>query len=169
MSKKRIGMCLLLALGVTTPMRPVTAASAEPEYRTVATARSGQTFRVDVVVSASRSDGVAIDEKKMATKLIVAEDKEGSFLSGGTIPVDPSTTIDFGLSMKVKVHVTAADKLHVMCTAGQSEIDPNHKDDIVVRETSVHCVKTIAPGGTVDLDLGNDRTASFTVTPVEAK
>ena len=100
--------------------------------------------------------------------LMTHEGQEGTFVSGGEVPVDTDAKeiLSFGLTARIKVRQLAADKLRVSMYAGHGELDPQADSNFLIRERGVHCVRTVKPGEKIELDLGEGRRVAVTVRPV---
>ena len=59
--------------------------------------------------------------------------------------------------------------MRVSMYAGQSELDAQGESNFTVRESGVHCVRTVKPGEKIELDLGSGRKVTVSVVPVAAK
>jgi Flp pilus assembly secretin CpaC len=109
--------------------------------------------------------------------LLTIEGQEGASLSGGEVPtnVNPIETLSFGLSARVKVRELPDGKLRVSIYAGQSNLDERAgqlggaSESVVVREQGVHCVRTIAAGEKIELELDAGRKVTATIQPVVAR
>src|SRR5439155_6981286 len=102
--------------------------------------------------------------------LITNDGQEGTFFSGGEVPVDAHAkevqSLSFGIKAQIKVRQLAADKLRVSMYAGHSELDAGAESDFLIREQGVHCVRTVKPGEKIEIDLGEGRHVAVTVASV---
>ena len=115
------------------------------------------------------SETVGGKRKIVAEPTIIANDgQEATFLSGGEVPVGDGTNdaLTFGLRTRIKVHEVASDKLRVSMYAGQSDLERG-EGDFLIRESGVHCVRTVKPGETIELAIGAGWKAAVTISAVE--
>lgn len=130
--------------------------------RAAAVAPAGNQFTTAFVLTAME-DGKRIVVAEPT--LVTDEGQEGEFFSGEDAPVDKDgkESLPFGITARIKVYQETHDRLRVSMYASQSDLDMRAPSSFLIRERGVHCVRTVKPGEKVEIDLGEGRTAAFTV------
>lgn len=98
------------------------------------------------------------------------DSQEATVLAGGEA-VDPETkqNIPHGIQARVRVRELAPDKLRLSMHVSVGDLDAQDDSSFVIREWGVHCVRTLAPGEKIEIDLDADRKVIVSVMPVTAK
>ncbi len=120
---------------------------------------------------------IVMTEVRDGRQVIVAEPnvttrdgEEGTFLAGGeAVDAETKRYIPHGIQARVKVREIVPGKLRLSLYAGLGDLDAQGESSFLVREWGVHCVRTLAPGEKIEIDLGPDRKVTVTIRPVSAK
>ena len=121
---------------------------------------------------------VRLSEMKDGTRTVVSQPtlttedgSETGFLAGGQMMADlgHGEAIEFGFGVRLTIHAIAPDRLRVLLYASHGEIDPAVAQEPAaarcgrVRESGVHCVRDVAPGEPITVDLDGGRRVEMTV------
>ncbi|HZZ44427.1 MAG TPA: hypothetical protein VFE58_15940 [Tepidisphaeraceae bacterium] len=99
--------------------------------------------------------------------LNVPDGKPATFQAGSEIPDDAGDLqyIFVGVEGKIRVHELSPDQWRVSISATQSDHADAIKDpsNILIPVSGIHCLRTIKPGETIDLDLGSGHKITFKI------
>jgi hypothetical protein len=152
---KTLILAVIVSLVGLALIGPHSAVSANP-------AAAAKQFAAKLVISQTKEGKTKVIAEPT---LIALEGQDAAYLSGGEVPVDPAhgEFLEFGTKARVRVREIAPNRLRVAIYAGQSDVEPLKDGDVIIRETGVHYVKTVAPGERFEIELGTDRKAVVTI------
>lgn len=132
-----------------------------------AVAPSTKEFMVTIEVSENR-DGKWT--RVAEPSVVVEEGQEGTYIAGGEVR-DPLTNrmLPYGIEARCKVLETDAGTLRLSMSITCGDLDTQGESSFVIREWSMHCVRTFVPGEPVEIDVGANRKARVLIRPVRPK
>lgn len=100
----------------------------------------------------------------------VPDGMEGTLQAGGeAMDAETQRRIPYGIQARIRVREIEAGKLRLSMHVSQGTLDETEDSSFVIREWSLHCVRTIAPGEQVEFELGSDRKVAVRLSPVNPR